>query len=82
MKNSKEKKENNIPLKTVSGSKNNKWRLTKYNDQRIERCLEQFKEKLFELQKPFELLYNNRNIKKNTLPKINQKIFTSCDSVI
>ena len=80
--NLKEKKEKKInPLKTMTGTSKNKWHKTKYNDQRIQRCLEQFKEKLFELQKPFELLYNNRNIKKNILPKINQNIFTSSDNI-
>ena len=80
--NFKEKKENNInPLKTMNATKNHNWRKTKYNDQRIQRSLEQFREKLFELQKPFELLYNNRNIKKNILPKINQNIFTNCNTV-
>ena len=63
-------------LKTMSGNGKEKWR-TKYNDHRIQRCLDQFKEKLFELQKPFELLYNNKNIKKNILPRINQNIFTN-----
>ena len=60
----------------MSGNGKEKWR-TKYNDHRIQRCLDQFKEKLFELQKPFELLYNNKNIKKNILPRINQNIFTN-----
>jgi hypothetical protein len=80
--NSKEKKVKNInPLKTMTGTNKNKWHITKYKDQRIQRSLEQFKEKLFELQKPFELLYNNRNIKKNILPKINQNILTSSDNI-
>ena len=66
----------NHPMKTMTATGNQKWYI-KYNDQRIQKCLNQFTERLFELQKPFELLYNNRNIKKNILPKINQNIFTS-----
>ncbi len=75
--NSQKMKSNFIsPMKTMTATGNQKWYI-KYNDQRIQKCLNQFTERLFELQKPFELLYNNRNIKKNILPKINQNIFTS-----
>ena len=66
------------PMKTITSNMNKKW-YNKYADKRIQRCLNQFNEKLFELQKPFELLYNNKNIKRNILPKINQNIFTSYD---
>ena len=64
------------PLKTMSNFENKKYK-RQYNDIRIEKCLNQFETKLFELQKPFELLYNNKNIKRNILPKINQNIFTN-----
>ena len=64
------------PMKTMTASMNQKWH-NKYSDKRIQKCLNQFNEKLFELQKPFELLYNNRNIKRNILPRINQNIFNS-----
>ena len=64
------------PMKTMTASMNQKW-YNKYSDKRIQKCLNQFNEKLFELQKPFELLYNNRNIKRNILPRINQNIFNS-----
>ena len=53
-----------------------KWH-RKYNDQRIQRCLSLFEEKLNELARPFALLYHNKKIKKNALPKINYNIFTS-----
>ena len=66
------------PLKTITSTNDKKW-FSKYNDKRIERCLNQFKEKLFELQKPFELLKNNRNIRRNMLPKIDQNLFTNYD---
>ena len=66
------------PMKTMTINGNKKWHNI-YSDQRIQKCLNQFNEKLFELQKPFELLYNNKNIKRNILPKINQNIFTSYD---
>ena len=73
--NSKKIKSNFIsPMKTMTATENQKWHI-KYNDRRIQRCLNQFSEKLFELQKPFELLYNNKNIRRNILPKINQNIF-------
>ena len=64
------------PMKTMTANENQKWH-SKYTDKRIQKCLNQFNEKLFELQKPFELLYNNRNIKRNILPRINQNIFNS-----
>ena len=65
-------------MKTITSTNDKKW-FSKYNDKRIERCLNQFKEKLFELQKPFELLKNNRNIRRNMLPKIDQNLFTNYD---
>ena len=69
--------ENNInPIKTTLGNENMKWH-RKYNDQRIQRCLSLFEEKLNELARPFALLYHNKKIKKNALPKINYNIFTS-----
>ena len=71
-----QKNNKNKNSKRTTKSVEKKWYI-KYNDQRIQKCLNQFTERLFELQKPFELLYNNRNIKKNILPKINQNIFTS-----
>ena len=63
------------PIKTTIGNGNKKWK--KYHDQRIQKCLSQFEEKLNELAKPFALLYHNKKIKKNALPKINYNIFTS-----
>ena len=65
-------------MKTITSTNDKEW-FSKYNDKRIERCLNQFKEKLFELQKPFELLKNNRNIRRNMLPKIDQNLFTNYD---
>ena len=64
------------PIKTTIGNENKKWR-KKYHDQRIQKCLSQFEEKLNELARPFALLYHNKKIKKNALPKINYNIFTN-----
>ena len=64
------------PLKTTIGYEKNKWH-KKFNDQRIQKCLNQFEEKLNELARPFAMLYHNKKIKKNALPKINYNIFTS-----
>ena len=64
------------PIKTTIGT-NNKKRNKKYHDQRIQKCLFQFEEKLNELARPFALLYHNKKIKKNALPKINYNIFTN-----
>ena len=69
---------NNIqinPMKTTVGNENNKFH-RKFNDHRIQRCLNQFEEKLTELARPFAMLYHNKKIKKNALPKINYNIFT------
>ena len=67
---------NMIPMRTTMGNENKKW-IKKYNDVRIQKCLNQFEEKLNELARPFALLYNNKKIKKNALPKINYSIFTN-----
>ena len=48
----------------------------KFHDKRIKKCLSQFEEKMIELARPFALLYNNKKIKKNILPKINTSVFT------
>ena len=69
-------KNNFNPLKTTIGNENKKW-IKNYHDQRIQKCLNQFEEKLNELARPFALLYHNKKIKKNALPKINYNIFTS-----
>ena len=64
------------PIKTTLGNDNKKWG-KRYHDQRIQKCLSQFEEKLNELARPFALLYHNKKIKKNTFPKINYNIFTN-----
>ena len=64
------------PIKTTIGNDNKKWR-KRFYDQRIQKCLSQFEEKLNELARPFALLYHNKKIKKNALPKINYNIFTN-----
>ena len=64
------------PIKTTTGNDNKKWR-KRFYDQRIQKCLSQFEEKLNELARPFALLYHNKKIKKNALPKINYNIFTN-----
>jgi hypothetical protein len=67
---------NDNPIRTTIGNENKKW-IKKYNDVRIQKCLSQFEEKLNELARPFALLYHNKKIKKNALPKINYNIFTN-----
>ena len=64
------------PLKTTIGNEKKKI-YKKYHDQRIQKCLSQFEEKLNELVLPFALLYRNKKVKKSSLPKINYNIFTS-----
>ena len=65
------------PIKTSTIGPGNKNWIKRYHDQRIRKCLCQFEEKLNELARPFALLYHNKKIKKNALPKINYNIFTS-----
>ena len=67
---------NDNPIRTTIGNENKKW-IKKYNDVRIQKCLSQFEEKMNELARPFALLYHNKKIKKNALPKINYNIFTN-----
>ena len=65
--------ENYNMIKTMSNDlKTN----NKFHDKRIKKCLTQFEERMNELARPFALLYNNKRIKKNILPKINTSVFT------
>ena len=64
------------PLKTTIGNDKKKI-YKKYHDQRIQKCLSQFEERLNELAIPFSLLYRNKKIKKSSLPKINYNIFAN-----
>ena len=65
--------ENFNPIRTMNNDK--RWK--SFHDQRIQKCLSQFEEKINELARPFALLYRNKKFKKNILPKLNNNNFFS-----